>query len=104
MRGQTGIALLEIIIALLVIGLSLTAIIFVQNRTVQVSAEAKEMALATTLAQRIIDETEAEGNLPLGTSRGTFSGQYSAFLWEKETESGPLEGLRNLRVTVSWNQ
>lgn len=104
MGRQPGFTLLEIIIALLVIGLSLTTIISVQNKNVQASAEAKELALGTMLAQRIIDETEAAGNLQLGHRRGNFAGQYSAFFWEKEVQPGPLESLRNLRVTVGWSQ
>lgn len=114
-RGIGGFTLLEILVAVAILGVALVSLLGLHARNVRLFAEAQDMTVAGLLASRLAAETQAGGFPQIGSESGNFVAlaeePSSAFgerpggnlatglFWRRDVETTGLENLR--RVTVS---
>jgi general secretion pathway protein I len=101
--AQCGFTLLEIMVALAIIGVAFVALLGLRNRDIVLHERGRAMIQATALAQQRMGDVLV-GNYPdVGTSEGTFEDEQSRFVWRQEVQQTPFEFVREVRVTVTWD-
>jgi general secretion pathway protein I len=99
--------LLEVMIAIAVLGIALLALLSLQHQDLQSVIGAQELTRTAMLAQTLMTQAEMERFPELGTTRGDFSrlypGQYPNFRWVRIVEaSGIFADVRKVEVRVSF--
>jgi general secretion pathway protein I len=101
--AQGGFTLLEIMVALAIIGVAFVALLGLRNRDIVLHERGRAMIQATALAQQRMGDVLV-GNYPdLGTSEGQFDDEQSRFAWRQEVQQTPFEFVREVRVSVTWD-
>ncbi len=106
MSHQAGFTLLEVLVALLILGLAVVSLIQLSSQGLRLVKLSGDQQQAVLLADRLVRVTE-----PL--VEGVVSGQEGAFTWERRVAvvgapdeltptSGPTPDLLALTVTVRW--
>jgi len=105
-RSSSGFTLLEIMIALAIISIALTALLSLGNRTIAVHDRLQKITRATLLAQHKMSEIEtASGNvLAQSEESGVFEKPNNAFRWRVDYTETPLPSIRMVSVTVIWGE
>lgn len=104
MKGIRGFTLIEVMIALAVIGIGLLVILHSVGLSLNLSLRSIDMVKGTLLAKEKITQLEREGFPPLGEEEGDFGEDYPRFRWISRVEETSLEGLRKAAVTVFWKE
>jgi general secretion pathway protein I len=103
---QQGFTLLEVMIALAIVGTTLIAMLSLGNRTIASSDHLQKLTQATLLAQEKMTEIErsasGQDSLGLVTSNGTFSEPFADFSWKASFASTPVPQVQQVTVTVQW--
>jgi prepilin-type N-terminal cleavage/methylation domain-containing protein len=117
MSRRAGFTLLEILVAVAVLGVALTSLLGLQARNVRLTAEAQQLTIAGMLASRLIADVQA-GDFPaVGSEEGNFVGDENdvsssfnhvfggtlsdGMAWRRETSETGLESLRRVQVFVA---
>ena len=113
-----GFTLLELLVAVALLGLAVTSLLGLHARNIARTAEAQETVVATLLAEDILVATRLAGFVELGTTDGDFSRDPVAgdsfdgrelpdyardYVWRREVLPTALDALRQVRVTVHRN-
>ncbi len=103
-RKSAGFTLLEIMIALAIISIALTALLSLGNRTITVHDRLQKITQATLLAQHKMSELETTSTSTVTGSdeSGVFDEPNNAFTWRVDYSDTPLPSIRMVSVTVSW--
>jgi general secretion pathway protein I len=112
--NRKGFTLLEVLIAIAILAISLSAIFGSQAQSLSLAAEAQFNIHAATLAKAKLAEYES-GVAPLENGDGDFGEDFPGYIWKVEVRDADLEevlpSLTNLRealqqvdVTVSWGK
>ena len=105
-----GFTLLEVMIALTIIALAVTAILGSQAQSLSLASEAKFGTTGALLAQKKLVETLMENRFDLPSDSGDFGEEFPDYFWEIATEDySPEEikvpkGLKKITVTVRWGE
>lgn len=99
---QTGFTLLEVLVALAIVALSLTAISVTMGGILDNALTLRERTYASWIAQNKIVEIRAAGALPeTRTTSGTIDYANSEWSWEAEVSETGVDGLLRIDVSVS---
>jgi len=106
-REAAGFTLLEVMVAMAVLGIALLALLTLHHQSLQSVIHSRDIARAGMLCQTIMTQAELEQFPRLGVTRGNFEryfpGQYQKFRWERDVlESGVFPDVRKVRVIVSY--
>lgn len=107
MRNNRGTSLTEIMIALVVLGVGISAVVQTLPRGNRVNARAKNLTKATNLAQEKIEQlmnvsfTHPDLNAGTHTDPANPLQQHFARRWEVQLDT-PLPGMKQVDVTVSF--
>ena len=101
-RGR-GFTLLEIMVALAIIGVAFVALLGLRNRDIVLHERGRAMIQATALAQQRMGDALVGEYPGLGTSEGRFDEEHSRFAWRQEVQPTPFEFVREVRVSVFWD-
>lgn len=103
-RCQGGFTLLEVMIALAVVSVALTALLGLANRTISTNDRLQKLTQATLLAQTRMTELETNSGTSssLSDNEGDFPEPFSEFHWRTEFLPTPVQGVRQVVVTVVW--
>ncbi len=96
-----GFTLLEVIVSLSVVAISFVVLLYTHALNIQRVNQAKNIFLATTLAQRKIAEIELLGFSSLTNDKGSFS-DYPDFKWEREMYPTPFEEVKKVVLSIFW--
>jgi len=115
MGSERGFTLLEVLIALGILALALPILLGLRNWDLDLHARAKELTIATILAQEKLTETELGAILPLGETGGEFlpiplgsqataeiTNRPSGYRWKRIVSSTPLPNVREIKIQVLW--
>ncbi|MGH7915269.1 MAG: prepilin-type N-terminal cleavage/methylation domain-containing protein [Candidatus Binataceae bacterium] len=98
--GRAGFTLLEVLIAIAVLGIALVALLSLEHQDLQSVIRGQEISRAAMLAQTLMTQAELERFPPLGSTRGNFDqiypGRYPNFRWTRSVE--PSSVFHDLRV------
>jgi len=105
-RGA-GFTLLEVMIALAVLGIAMLALLALDHQDLQSVIRARELTQAAMLAQNLMTQAELDRFPEAGQSSGTFDkqfpGQYANFRWERTVaDSGLFPDLRKVTIVVHY--
>jgi general secretion pathway protein I len=107
LAARVGFTLLEVLIAIAVLGIALLALLSLEHQDLQSVIRGQEISRAAMLAQAMMTQAELERFPPLGTTRGNFdqmySGQYPNFRWTRSVEpSSTFPDLRKVEIHVFY--
>lgn len=102
--ASAGFTLLEVLVAVAVLGVALTSLLGLHVRNVDLIARDQRITEGTLLARALMTDVEAEPFPDLGVVTGDFEerwpNRYPGLRWEREVVSTPLPDLREVRIRV----
>jgi len=106
-KVSVGFTLLEVMIAMAVLGVALLALLALHHQSLQSVIHGQDVSRAAMLAQAVMTQAELEQFPQLGKTAGNFArlfpGQYQDFRWQRIVEaSGMFPSVRKVRVIVSY--
>ncbi len=106
-RGKSGFTLLEVIIAVAIIGSSLAILLGAVNKNLVLASQSKNLSIASFLAQKKLGEIDIEGYPEIGSQEGVFE-EAPDFEWYLSVEPYNIEQLgaeiRIVMLTITWNE
>jgi general secretion pathway protein I len=105
---QKGFTLLEIMIAVAIIAIALTALLGSQSQSVYFANSAKFETMATLLAQSKMSELVLEDSFSLSSNSGDFGDDFPGYVWEATVNDIVIEGidvsdyLKQIDLVVTW--
>ncbi len=103
-KSRLGFTLLELMIAMTILGLALTVIMQVISAGTGLGQDVHRTTEAILLSRWKINEMQIEGFPALGTRAGTFDDPFSDYSWETDVEQTDDENLRELHLRVKWRE
>jgi general secretion pathway protein I len=106
-RVATGFTLIEVMIAIAVLGIALIALMSLQHQDLQSVIRGQDISRAAMLAQTLMTQAEMERFPPLGRSAGSFDQlyprRYTNFRWTREvTPSSVFPDLRKVEIHIIY--
>lgn len=101
-RHRTGFSLVEMVVALMIFGVGVLATMEVFALCLRSSATSVNHSRAVFLAQGLMDETLAEGELIAGEDNGELEEILPEGSWTREISETDTSALYEVRVTVAW--
>ena len=114
--GASGFTLLEILVAVAILGVSLVSLVGLHARNVRLLAESQQTTLAALLASRIAAEAQSGAFPQIGSEAGGFVGLdetpsealgervggdlAGGLSWRRDVEPTGLENLRRVRIAI----
>lgn len=110
-NSSRGFTLLEVMVALAILAIAITALFGSQSRSLSLAIEGKFNGSASLLAQEKLAEY-ASGIEELVDGQGDFGEGFSGFTWKTEVRDAEIDslpllnelkkGLKRVDVTISW--
>lgn len=105
---EQGFTLLEVMIALAIVGTTLIAMLSLGNRTIATNDHLQRLTQATLLAQEKMTEIEqsaaANRSLELQNGQGVFAEPFNDFSWQTAFSATPIAQVQQVVVTVRWGE
>jgi len=108
-RKSFGFTLLEVMVAMAIIAIALTAVLGSQSQSVSLASEAKFNTTAPLLAQSKIAEIEVAEQSDVAGGSGDFGEDFPGYTWELSVEDIVFEEpanvsdlLKRIDLKVSW--
>lgn len=103
-RGQRGFSLIEVLVALALIGTAIAALLSVQGESGRALSALEDRALADIVAENRMVAVALDGLPPDGVSRGTERLGGRLWRWTVRVRRTPEPGLRRVEVSVGPDQ
>jgi general secretion pathway protein I len=102
-----GFTLLEVMIAIAILGTALAGLLGLHHQSIQSVIRAQDFTRASMLAQAVMTEAELERFPELGTTRGdfkaSFPGQFQDFRWQRVVEaSATFPDVRKVKILIVY--
>ena len=112
MKTKTeGFTLLEVMVAVALLAIALTAVLGSQSQSVSLASEAKFNTTAALLAQSKMAEVEVEDAEDLTSDSGDFGEDFPGYTWQMTASSVLLghpenvsDHLKQIDLTISWGE
>jgi type II secretion system protein I len=106
-RRPRGFTLLEVMVAMAILGIALLGLLSLHHQSVQSVIRAQESTRASMLAQAVMTEAELERFPDLGRTSGDFQaafpGEFPDYRWERDVaESGMFPDVRKVRILIVY--
>jgi len=101
MRGFT---LIEIMVALVILGSSLVVLLGLRNRGIAISSEANHVVVATLLAKEKIAQFSIEKDKKSEEQKGEFEDPYKDYVWAITLNETPFPEMKEISLRVIWNE
>jgi len=106
-RENHGFTLLEVMVAMAVLGIALLALLTLHHQSLQSVIQSRDFTRAAMLSQAVMAQAELEQFPQIGSTRGNFDRlfphEYPNFRWERDVaESGVFPDVRKVRVFVFY--
>ena len=108
MRKNGGFTFLEVMIAITIIAIAVTAILGNQSQSISLANEAKFGTTAAFLAQKKLGETIFQERFDLTRDSGDFGEEFPGYTWEatvddvEHDEFNLPRNLKRISVEVNW--
>lgn len=108
---DSGFTLLEVMVAVAIIAIALTAVLGSQSQSVSLASEAKFHTMAALLAQNKMAEIRLKKPDDLISGSGDFGEDFPGYLWQVTLSSVTLDNMEDItdRLTqidleISWGE
>lgn len=113
-KAERGFTLLEIMVAVVILAMTLTILLGLRNRDIELVGYARATTAATLLAHVKLSEAAIQDFPSIGEQGGDFSapqeiaalhggiGHLSGFRWTRRVMPTSFDSMREIRVRVSW--
>jgi general secretion pathway protein I len=106
-RHARGFTLLEVMVAIAILGIALLGLLGLQHQSMQSVIRAQQSTRASMLAQAVMTEAELERYPDLGITSGDFEkafpGEFRDFRWERDVvKSGVFPDVREVRILIRY--
>lgn len=105
-----GFTLLEVMVAMAIIAIALTAVLGSQSQSVSLASEAKFSTTAPLLAQSKMAQIEVMELKDLNDDSGDFGDDFPGYTWQLSVKNvafeepvSVAERLRQIDLKISWN-
>ena len=92
-----GFTLLEVMIAVAVLAIALSAVLGLQSRSLTLAAESRFNTTASLLAQGKMAEAAVAGLGNLSSDSGDFGDLFSGYAWRLSVQNADLPGLEKMK-------
>jgi type IV pilus modification protein PilV len=99
-RGSRGFSLVEVLCAILILGIGMVGLTQGLTTALTSSKESEEQTTAALLASGRIESIRADGFLIEGTDQGDGEQGLSQYHWEQTISRTELDGLYDVKVVV----
>lgn len=99
-----GFTLLEVMVAVAILGLVLVSLLGLRNRSLQDVLLAQRITTATMLAERQMADTLSGALLPREEEGEFEEEEFKEFTWKKIVVPTPIVGIMEARVAVLWKE
>lgn len=106
-----GFTLLEVMVAVAVLAIGLTALLGSHSQSVSLAAEAKFYTTAAFLAQQKMAELELAGFQDLDSEAGDFGEDFPGYRWEVQAGGMDLQGyedvtkyIKQINLVLHWGE
>jgi len=110
-KKDCGFTFLEVMVAVALLAITLTAILGSQSQSVSLAGEARFYTTVTLLAQGKMAEIEAKDLDTLSSESGDFGEDFPGYTWEVTVDNVYLDypenvsnHLREVTLTLSWEE
>ena len=108
-KKRAGLTLVEVILALMIIGTGLVALVAAVARCLSIPRLARNFDTARELLGQLEAEKplQAEEEIEEAAGRGAFEPPYAQFTWERTVEQqgeDDEDGLWRVTTTISWTE
>lgn len=100
-RRNAGFSLVELLCAVLILGVGIVGLIEGMNTSLRSSKEAERQTAAAMLAQGQIELLRADGYVYEGEDDGTFDPPMDTYAYTQSVVEGTPEGLYDVTVTIT---
>lgn len=100
-REMTGFSLVEVLVAILILGIGVVGLTQGVTTALRSSKEAEWHSTAVFLAAGRMEELRADGFVIEGEEEGDFGTAFSRYRWTQSTVSTDIDGLFEITVTVA---
>jgi prepilin-type N-terminal cleavage/methylation domain-containing protein len=99
-RANAGFSLVEVVCAVLVLGVALVGLTEGLTTALRSSKESELQTKAAQIAAGQIETLRAEGDLIDGETDGTFGGDLALYRWKQSITRTSIDGLHEIAVVV----
>jgi len=104
-RRSNGFTLLEVMVAVAILGFVLVSLLGLANRSEQDVMLAERITTATLLAKRKMTEALTKKPLAVAEDEGEFEEEdFKDYTWKKIISPTPIAKLMEVRVAVLWKE
>jgi len=100
--GSRGFSLVEMIAAMTIFGVGVLATMEIFNMNLRATAASRNYTRAVLLAQGVMEEALARGDLMAREESGEFTAVFPNATWTCEVSETDTEDLYEVRVSVTW--
>ncbi len=101
---EGGFTLMEVMIAIAILAIALTAVYRSQSQSVSMAANARFLTTAALLGQGKMAEVDSRAGKDVSTENGDFGTDFPDYEWRLEVEDGELEYLKKVKLIVTNNK
>ena len=103
-RWQTGVTLLEVMVAIAVAAIAFVSLISLVSTGIRMEEQARKVTEATSLAEDRLKELERGGALEPGMTEGLVdSGDPSGYRYRQVVRESPIEGVNIVEMDILWD-
>jgi prepilin-type N-terminal cleavage/methylation domain-containing protein len=99
-KFQEGFSLIEVMIALLILGVALVGFVQATTTAVSSSKESEIQTTAALLASGQLEKLQADGDLEDGDSDGDWGDDFPNYTWTQTISPADVKGLHEIRLTI----
>ena len=101
---HSGFTLLEVMVAVAILGFVLVSLLGLQNRSTQDVMLAERMTTATLLAKRLMVQALSRTLIPAEEEGEFEEEEFKGYTWKKVIAPTPIASIMEVRVAVLWKE
>ena len=106
-RRRAGLTLLEVLLAIIILGIGLIVLVSTASKCLSVAKKARNYETARELLARVeLEHPIKKDKMEEADGDGSFDADYSGYRWTRKVDLVGLEkdGLWEVSTTVSWSE